>query len=93
MGVPIGILSDRYSKCLIIKLGGIIILLTTVLSGLLFNWIGEDHRLGQHSKMLDTKFYCLVVIMGLWGGIEGIVNGPLFALFADSTPQGYYLPY
>jgi hypothetical protein len=31
--------------------------------------------------------------MGLWGGIEGIVNGPLFALFADSTPQGYYLPY
>jgi len=43
--------------------------------------------------MLDTKFYCLVVIMGLWGGIEGIVNGPLFALFADSTPQGYYLPY
>ncbi len=81
-----GILSDRYSKCLLIKIGGVITLLTTVLSYLLFSWIGEDHRLGQHTDMLQAKFNCLVIVMGLWGAIEGIVNGPLFALFADSTP-------
>jgi MFS family permease len=84
--VPIGILSDRYSKCLLIKIGGVLTLLTTILSALLFSWIGEDRRLGQHGDMLETKFWALVVIMGCWGAIEGIINGPLFALFADSTP-------
>jgi hypothetical protein len=29
--------------------------------------------------------------MALWGGVSGLINGPVMALFANSTPLGFYI--
>lgn len=89
IGLPVGYFSDRYSKSKIVYFGGIVTFLNVIFTSLLVIWIGNDHKNGLNDQSLDIKFYLLLVVMALWGGVSGLINGPVMALFANSTPLGY----
>jgi hypothetical protein len=74
-----------------VYIGGIVTFLNVIFTSLLVIWIGNDHRNGLHDQSLDIKFYLLLVVMALWGGVSGLINGPVMALFANSTPLGFYI--
>ena len=90
IGIPVGYFSDRYSKSKIVYIGGIVTFINVIFTSLLVIWIGNDHKNGLNDESLNIKFYLLLVVMALWGGVSGLINGPVMALFANSTPLGFY---
>lgn len=82
--LPVGYLADRLGRSKVIRVGGILLLLTTVVQVWVMEWVGTspDH------KRTETALFLLGMIMWLWGVGDGVVNGPCAALYADSTPRG-----
>ena len=48
--LPIGYLSEKYSRSLIARIGGVFTVITLILTFLTILWIGEDHYI---DKMTD----------------------------------------
>jgi len=84
--LPVGYLADRYSRSLIIKIGGVLIAFTAIVHISVLKWIGVD--MDELSGDNSMEFLILAIVMGLWGIGGGIVSGPTQALYADSTPLG-----
>lgn len=83
--IPIGLISDRYSKSKIVKIGAYFIIVSFLLTVATLIWIGENHYQGEYDSKLMWQFYALCFVMGCWGVVSGLINGPCLALFADST--------
>ena len=87
--LPVGYIADKYGRSKVIKFGGVMLIITVVLQVLLTNWVGIDEEaLANDSKKVDRSFLLFMGVMSLWGLAGGVVNGPVQALYADSTPRG-----
>lgn len=93
--LPVGYLADRYGRSIVIRAGGILFLLTTVLHVGVMEWIAAAARLSDDDDNDDNDdnntmlpMILLGIVMGLWGIGGGVVSGPCQALYADSTPAG-----
>ena len=87
--LPIGYLADKVGRSKVICAGGILRLLTIGLQIALLEYIGTSTDGENSSKFNDLSVLILMgVIMACWGVADGIVDGPMQALYADSTPAG-----
>ncbi len=84
--LPIGYLADRYPRSLICKYGGVALILTAIAHSCALFYIGDEAPSTESKKNEALVIY--LVIMFLWGSAGGVVNGPVQALYADSTPPG-----
>ena len=75
--VPVGYVADTWGKARLCKWGGVLQVLCSV-------------AMIYTIMMCDGNFAytMLLVCMCLWGICDGVTNGPLQALFADSVPTG-----
>jgi len=97
--LPVGYLADTLpgGRSIVLKFGGILLVVTAIFNAVLFEWIGGTGSGDEDDSFVpppNTEIY-LALIMALWGVGGGIVSGPAEALFADSTPRGkrsqYYM--
>lgn len=90
--LPVGYLADKVGRSRVIRAGGVLLLVTTVLQIGVLEWVGTDDggNVGDVRRDGHTAaaLWMCGVIMALWGVGDGVVNGPAMALFADSTPEG-----
>lgn len=90
--LPIGYLADMYSISMIIRCGGVLLLLAATLDTFLVIWRGCDEdeaAISEFSRKDKTTWIALILFAEcLWGIGAGIVDGPALALYADSIPAG-----
>lgn len=94
--LPIGYLADRIGRSKVITVGGAMLLIATIMQIIILEWIGTDDDSFHHDSNDGGKsrhnttvaLWLLGLIMVFWGMLDGVVNGPCSALFADSTPEG-----
>jgi MFS family permease len=84
--IPIGYLSDRWGRVKVIRMGFYFSLATLLATLLCTLWIGNDPYDGFMTHTRMTQYICFCVVLGCWGIMFGLINGPLLALFADSIP-------
>jgi MFS family permease len=85
--LPVGYLADKYKRSSICKFGAVTLVVTAVVHSGVMYWIGDEAPPAGSSKS-HTAMCLFLAVMFLWGLSGGIVNGPLQALYADSTPAG-----
>jgi len=83
--LPIGYLADKYPRSNICKAGSVVLVVTACLHAYILLWVGDEI---PSSSRQDTCLFLFVGVMFLWGAGNGVVNGPLQALYADSIPVG-----
>ena len=84
--LPIGYLADKYPRSRIIKFGGVALILTAVAHSSVMFYVGD--AVPEDQDKVDFSLYLFLGVMTLWGAAGGVVNGPVQALYADSTPEG-----
>lgn len=84
--IPVGYLADRYPRSRIIWIGGLALMLTAAAHTSVLFYVGDDVPDDDDVKRRSLILY--LVIMAMWGSAGGVVNGPVQALYADSTPSG-----
>merc|ERR1740139_1907599 len=89
--LPIGCLADHYPRSLIIKYGGAAMILTACAHVRILFYVGND--VPEDQSVIDHSFYLFLGVMIMWGAVGGIMNGPVQALYADSTPAGEHTIY
>ena len=78
--LPVGAIADKYSKSLTIRVGACLTILAV--ASTIFA-VTDTIQLNY-----TQQYNILLASMCLWGIVNGIVNGPVQALFADSCPLG-----
>eukprot|EP00532_Pseudo-nitzschia_australis_P000088 CAMPEP_0168204518 /NCGR_PEP_ID=MMETSP0139_2-20121125/25437_1 /TAXON_ID=44445 /ORGANISM="Pseudo-nitzschia australis, Strain 10249 10 AB" /LENGTH=571 /DNA_ID=CAMNT_0008130455 /DNA_START=53 /DNA_END=1768 /DNA_ORIENTATION=+ len=93
--LPIGYLADKMGRSIVIRAGGLLLFVTSILQIGILEWAGTDFDdddvdgNGHHaSNKSNIALWLMGVIMVFWGLGDGVVNGPCQALYADSTPEG-----
>ncbi|GMH65988.1 hypothetical protein TL16_g12906 [Triparma laevis f. inornata] len=84
--LPIGYLADKYPRSRIIKFGGVALILTALAHSSVMFYVGNE--VPEDPDKVDFSLYLFLGVMTLWGAAGGVVNGPVQALYADSTPEG-----
>merc|ERR1711907_826090 len=79
--LPAGWAADRYSRSLILRVGGVAMILSV---GLLAYTV-----VASESDSDSTAFNIIFAGLALFGFAQAIVNGPAQALLADSLPTGF----
>ena len=83
--IPVGYLADKYPRSRIIWIGGVALILTAAAHSSVLFYVGDSAPTGDKQQ---TSLLLYLFIMALWGSAGGVVNGPVQALYADSTPSG-----
>jgi MFS family permease len=86
---PVGYLADHFGRSKVIRAGAKLMLATIVIQMYFLEWIGTSTD--ESAVELSHKTAGLWImggIMACWGVADVFVDGPLIALFADSTPEG-----
>ena len=84
--LPMGYFSDKYGRQKIIRIGVYFQYFTLACTTAVTLWIGNDPYDGIMTKTRMTKYICFTIMIGCWGIQSGLMNGPIMALLADSTP-------
>ena len=91
--LPVGYAADIWGKAKIVRLGGVLMLVTIGVT-LWTLWeidataAAEEEHLASSTAVQNRSYIILVVALGLWGIINGISFGPSQALYSDSIAQG-----
>ena len=83
--LPIGVVADLYGKARVVAYGGVLMLLAVVVS--VWAVTGAVHSVDSFSDAI-LAYRWLLLALGLWGIVGGIVSGPSQAIFADSIRKG-----
>lgn len=84
--IPVGYLADKYPRSRIIWMGGVALILTAGAHMYVLFYVGND--VPDDHSVRTRSFWLYLMIMAFWGSAGGVVNGPVQALYADSTPRG-----
>ena len=79
--LPAGWAADRYSRAMIISVGGIAMLFSVACVAYSIIISVDDNP--------DTSYIFLAIGLVFLGFSQGIINGPCQALLADSLPTGF----
>uniref|UniRef100_A0A7R9WYF0 Major facilitator superfamily (MFS) profile domain-containing protein n=1 Tax=Craspedostauros australis TaxID=1486917 RepID=A0A7R9WYF0_9STRA len=96
--LPVGYLADKAGRSYIIAFGGWLVLAATVFHIVLLMWIGTEEIEDEDNDFLGISaaspenrtlpLWLYGVVMAMWGVCDGVFNGPVQALYADSTATG-----
>ena len=87
--IPVGYLADKIGRSKVIRSGGFCLIFTVFVQIYIMQWVGVDEEeLEKDPSKVDKSMRAFVAVMALWGISGGVVNGPVQALYADSTPAG-----
>jgi len=88
--LPVGYVADKVGRAKVLRAGGVLLLITTAMQIFVLEWVGtEEDDNGEGGRYDATvALWIMGVIMAFFGIGDGLVNGPMMALYADSTPEG-----
>mmetsp|Transcript_16098 Transcript_16098/g.30934 ORF Transcript_16098/g.30934 Transcript_16098/m.30934 type:complete len:493 (-) Transcript_16098:272-1750(-) len=78
--LPVGYFADKFSRSGVISVGGVLSFATVAL--MIFTVVSAGET------AVNTSLYSMTAALCVWGLVDGVVWGPMQALFADSTPTG-----
>jgi len=79
--------ANKYGQCALLKFGGVLNLITIGLHTSLLIWIGDGKNLSNDE--IDTIFGLYFLVMALEGVLNSVLQGPVIALFSQSTPLSF----
>eukprot|EP00041_Stephanoeca_diplocostata_P032292 m.1031285 g.1031285 ORF g.1031285 m.1031285 type:complete len:494 (-) comp24122_c0_seq4:2937-4418(-) len=86
---PVGYFADKYTRSLVISIGGVIAFVAIGLTSSTVYFAAEyDEKHNEDGTHDGWTIYVLGLSMVLWGISSGISSGPAQALYADSIPHG-----
>jgi MFS family permease len=86
---PVGYLADRFGRSQMIRAGAKLMFATIVIQMYFMEWIGTStDESAVELAHKATGLWIMGGIMACWGVADVFVEGPLIALFADSTLEG-----